>query len=123
MKQPTSRRHFLKVSGAGFAAALGASASPLAGFPATPEDSPTGIMGVRVTDATRKFAQAQSLSWRATEGPAPPGDVISLSPAQKSQEYLGMGGALTDAACTMFNQLSVAAPNCFTKCLILPKWD
>jgi glucosylceramidase len=121
MKNSTSRRNFLKISGAGLTAALGAKASPAEAssgtaargtatpakaFPAGPPESPTGSLAVRVTDAARKFAEAPAVEWRSALAGAPGSDAIMLDPTAKSQEYLGMGGALTDAACYMFNQLS-----------------
>jgi len=61
-----------------------------------------------VTDPSRKFASAPSLNWRKT-GEQPKSDAITLDPDKKFQEYLGIGGAFTDAACYMFNQLSAPA--------------
>jgi glucosylceramidase len=111
MKKSTSRRNFLKITGAGVTAALGAkpalaSAFPAPGTPPQTDESPAGSIAVRVTDATRKFAEAPVLAWSSAEGAAPASDAITLNPDAKSQEYLGIGGAFTDAACYMFNQLS-----------------
>jgi glucosylceramidase len=58
-----------------------------------------------VTSGKDRFAAAP----RATWGPAPeaPGaNQIRLDPSKKFQEVLGFGGAFTDAACYMFNQLA-----------------
>ena len=111
MNNPTSRRHFLKATGASLTAALGArsslsNASPLPASQARPEAPPAGGITVRVTDATRKFAEATPLAWQAATGDTPSVEAITLDPETKSQEYLGIGGAFTDAACYMFSQLS-----------------
>ena len=116
MKNSTSRRNFLKISGVGLTAALGTKATPAEGapgasapakaFPAGPQVSPKGSLTVRVTDSTRKFAEAPAAEWRSALGGAPGNEAIMLDPAAKSQEYLGMGGAFTDAACYMFDQLA-----------------
>jgi glucosylceramidase len=62
-----------------------------------------------VTDTTRKFAVAPSLNWRSAAGAPRKSEAITLDPGKTSQKYLGIGGAFTDAACYMFNQLSVSA--------------
>lgn len=108
MRNPTSRRNFLKVTGAGVAAALGAKASPSAASPARPEESASGSIAVRVTDSTRKFAAAPALEWRPAAG-APRKDAIALDPDNTFQAHLGIGGAFTDAACYMFHQLSASS--------------
>jgi glucosylceramidase len=62
-------------------------------------------ISVWVTSGEERFAAASHLSW----GPAPaaPRAVrIELDPGKKFQEVLGFGGAFTDAACYMFNQLA-----------------
>jgi glucosylceramidase len=73
------------------------------------QEPPTGSIAVRVTDATRKFAMAPSLNWRSAAGAPPKGEAIMLDPGKTSQTHLGIGGAFTDAACYVFNQLSISA--------------
>jgi len=73
------------------------------------QEPPTGSIAVRVTDATRKFGVAPSLNWRSAAGASLKSEAITLDPGKTSQKYLGIGGAFTDAACYMFNQLSVSA--------------
>jgi glucosylceramidase len=94
-----SRRDFFKTT-------AGVAAAGLLSTGAQAQAPPAGSIAVRVTDATRKFAEAPSLAWRSAAGSVPTMDAISLDPMAKSQEYLGIGGAFTDAACYMFNLLS-----------------
>ena len=104
MPKPTTRRSFLKTT-AGAAASLSWKAAPSLGSSATFEEPSPGSIAVRVTDVTRKFKAAPPLNWRSSKA-APNSQAIMLYPGTKFQEYLGMGGAFTDAACYMFNQLS-----------------
>ena len=65
-------------------------------------------ISVWVTSGKDRFAPAPQLSW----GPAPAASragQIRLDPSKKYQAILGFGGAFTDAACYMFNQLSPSA--------------
>jgi glucosylceramidase len=65
-------------------------------------------ISIWVTVGEERFAAAPPAIW----GPAPEtprADQIRLDPAKKFQEILGFGGAFTEAACTMFNQLSAPA--------------
>jgi len=104
MHQQPTRRDFLKTTAAGAIAGAGiAPTSSLSGFVG---ESPSGSIEVRVTDSSRKFAAAPSLQWRPE--PAKGIDFIVLDPIRRFQEHLGIGGAFTDAACTMFYQLSPA---------------
>lgn len=107
MPRPTTRRSFLKTT-AGAAASLNWKASPSLGSRVGFEAPPFGSIAVRVTDANRKFGAAPPLNWRTSKG-APTSQAITLHPGRKFQEYLGIGGAFTDAACYMFSQLSVSA--------------
>lgn len=109
MSKLTSRRRFLEISSAGLTATLGAKASHSAEFPARSEQPLTDSIEVRVTDASRKFAVAPAIQWRSAAAAQPNSDVIELDVSKKLQEYLGIGGAFTDAACYVFNQLSVSA--------------
>jgi glucosylceramidase len=109
MPNSTSRRNFLKITGMGLTAALSGKPSSSQASPAAPDEAPAGSVKVRVTDATRKFTPAPSLNWRAATGAPPAVEAIALDAAETSQEYLGMGGAFTDAACFMFNELSASA--------------
>jgi glucosylceramidase len=62
-------------------------------------------ISIWVTSGEEHFAPAPRAIW----GPAPetPGaDQIRLDPSKKFQEILGFGGAFTDAACYMLNQLA-----------------
>jgi len=109
MPKPTSRRNFLRITGAGVTATLSVKPSLSQGSSAGLQEPSTGSIAVRVTDATRKFAVAPSLKWRSTAATPPKSEAITLNPGKASQKYLGIGGAFTDAACYMFNQLSVSA--------------
>jgi len=101
MHQPQTRRDFLKTASAGAMAGVGVS-SPKS-LDRLAEESPSGSIEVRVTDSGQKFALAPSLQWRLEPATGP--DLILLDPSRKFQEHLGIGGAFTDAACTMFHQL------------------
>ena len=96
-----SRRNFLKVGAAGVAALRqGAHAfgSPVA---------PKGEIDVRLTAGTARFAPQASIKWQSAAGAS--GDAILLDPTKTYQEVLGVGAALTEAACYMFNQLTPQA--------------
>jgi glucosylceramidase len=57
------------------------------------------------TSGEERFAPAPSAQWAYASGrPAP--DQITLNPDVKFQRILGFGGAFTDAACYMLNQLA-----------------
>ena len=112
-----SRRDFFKTT-------AGVAAAGLLSTGARAQAPPAGSIAVRVTDATRKFAEAPALAWRSAAGSVPTIDAISLDPMAKSQEYLGIGGAFTDAACYMFNLLSDDARAALEKALKMsPKAD
>lgn len=59
-----------------------------------------------VTYGTDRYVAGPKLSWSPASGTA--GDV-RLDPNTRFQDILGFGGAFTDAACYMFNQLSAPA--------------
>jgi glucosylceramidase len=107
MSKDESRRSFLKKSCLTLAAtaAVHAGAEPISDSLSV--DPPKGELAIWVTDGTRRLTQASSLPWRTSA--APPGEnAVVLDPSKKFQEILGFGGAFTDAACYMFNQLSAA---------------
>lgn len=108
MRKRTNRRSFLKATAAGVTATLNLKGAPSTGFSAPSEEPPSGTIAVRVTDANRKFGAAPSLHWRSAAG-GPTTEAIVLEPEKKFQEYLGIGGALTDAACYMFSRLPASA--------------
>src|SRR5260370_7595875 len=93
-----SRRDFLKVSDAGVAAL--SRGTYLFGSPV----APNGEIDVRLTAGTARFAPQASIKWQSQSGVS--GDSIRLDPSKTYQEVLGVGAALTEAACYMFNQLT-----------------
>ena len=100
MTGQSSRRDFLGMSTLGLAAASLAGAGKK-----TPNVG--GEISAWVTSAEERFATAPQVLW----GPVPEipaANQIRLDPSKKFQEVLGFGGALTDAACYMFNQLAPA---------------
>jgi glucosylceramidase len=109
MAGQNSRRDFLGISALGLAAAMApkeavGQAASLAG-PENRTPKAGAEISIWVTSGEERFAPAPGATW----GPAPetPGtDQIRLDPSKKFQEILGFGGAFTDAACYMFNQLS-----------------
>jgi len=97
-----SRRDFLKVSAAGVAAlSQGAYAF---GVPAAPK----GEIDVRLTAGAARFAPQASVKWQSLAGMS--GATILLDPTKAYQEVLGVGAALTEAACYMFNRFASAGP-------------
>jgi glucosylceramidase len=111
MTGQSSRRDFLGISALGLAAAMApkeaaGKAPSMAGAGNTIPKVGAEI-SVWVTSGEERFAAAPRVIW----GPAPetPGaDQIRLDPSKKFQEILGFGGAFTDAACYMFNQLGAS---------------
>ena len=108
MSDTTSRRDFLKISALGLGAMSAAPGTVAAAAPATEMSSPGSDISVWVTAGDKRFAADQSVRWQKAGGKAI-GDTIQLDPSKKFQEILGFGGAFTDGACYMFNQLSSSA--------------
>jgi glucosylceramidase len=108
VNDPTSRRDFLKISALGLGAMTavpGATASTT-----MPEggSSPSSDIAVWVTAGDKRFAADRPIPWQRA-APKVAGDTIYLDPSKKFQEILGFGGAFTDGACYMFNQLAPSA--------------
>ncbi|HTU47580.1 MAG TPA: glycoside hydrolase family 30 protein [Bryobacteraceae bacterium] len=101
-----SRRSLLQLSSLGLlSVAWKGSASAMWRDEASAQD---GIR-VRVTTGAQRFAEGQSLEWRAqTTSQA---DCITVEPGATFQNVLGFGAAFTDAACYTFNRLSPEARN------------
>ena len=93
-----SRRAFLMLTATSLAAMR-------AGYTFGAVENPKGEIAVRLTaGSTARFASQPGLKWQPvgkTSGPA-----ILLDPSKTYQEVLGVGAALTEAACYMFNQLT-----------------
>lgn len=93
-----SRRDFLRLSAAGIAVlspGVRALGSPVA---------PRGEINIRMTAGASRFAPQAAIKWLAGGGRS--GETIVLDPSKTYQEVLGVGAALTEAACYMLNQLS-----------------
>ena len=104
MAPDSTRRDFLKTSGMGMAAlATGNVAAKAASslHAATPK---VGSISVWVTTDDQKMQAGSPASWRKASGAANKIAVV-IDPEKKFQEILGFGGAFTDAACYMFNEL------------------
>jgi len=108
-----SRRNFLEMSALGLAAAAVPDVVP----PASAEEAkpaPASEMlnspqiSIWVTSGEERFAVAPRATWRPAAG-TPANDHLQLNPTIKFQEILGFGGAFTDAACYMLNQLTPPA--------------
>lgn len=96
----TSRRDFVKLS------AIGLAAQAANAFPASLNLFAPGMPGTIstwVTNDKLRYAVGAPLAWKQAAKVS--GDMITLNPAEKFQEILGFGAALTDASCYMFNQL------------------
>ena len=112
MTEQRSRREFLGISALGVVTTLAPkeSAGKLARMVGEGGKAPREgtEISVWVTSGKDRFAAAPQLSW----GPVPAAsraDQIRLDPSKKYQAIMGFGGAFTDAACYMFNQLSPSA--------------
>ncbi|HUJ33481.1 MAG TPA: glycoside hydrolase family 30 beta sandwich domain-containing protein [Candidatus Acidoferrum sp.] len=112
MTNNSSRRDFLGISALGLAAVTApmeltsrtaATSTPEAGAP-----RPGAEISVWITSGDDRFAAAPRARWTPAANAASPGQ-IKLDPAKKFQDILGFGGAFTDAACYMFNQLAPPA--------------
>lgn len=103
MSRNWNRRDFIRVASAGVAAI--AAGKPAATFAKTGSESQgsAGTISVRLTAGAKRFAQELPLTWQPASATA---DAIVLNPTKTYQEVLGFGGAFTDAACYVFNQLS-----------------
>jgi glucosylceramidase len=108
----TSRRNFLGISALGLAGAI----VPKEEFrqaaatngPASKVPNPGAEISVWVTAGDERFATAPPLKWQRVSQTSA-SDRITLDPSKNYQEILGFGGAFTDAACYMFNQLAPPA--------------
>jgi len=95
-----SRRDFLKTSAAGIAVL---SQGHVFGSAAPPKSE----IAVRLTGGSARFAAQPAIPWRSAAGLS--SDTVVLDPTKTYQEVLGVGAALTEAACYMFNQLTPEA--------------
>ena len=105
MSNEQTRRTFLKLSAVGLTATATADLASALGPSSAPP--PAGDISVRVTSGKLRYAAAEGITWHSAGKAA--GNAIVLDPSKKYQEMLGFGGAFTDAACYMFNQLSASA--------------
>ena len=105
MADTTSRRDFLKISALGLGAVSVAPVAVSAPGVNTEITPPTSDIAVWVTAGAQRFASGQPVAWQKGTGKAA-GDIIRVDPSRKFQEILGFGGAFTDGACYMLNQLS-----------------
>jgi glucosylceramidase len=114
MPTKTTRRKFLTSSALGLMATTAAGSLP--GYasnaqanqdtPANSSASASGEINVWVTNDTKRYTRQVPIRWQPASGVA--SNTIVLNQDKKFQQILGFGGAFTDAACYMFNQL--AAP-------------
>ena len=99
-----TRRDFLRIAGAGFAA-LASGTLTQSAYSAV--SAPTQGIRSWVTSKSKKCAEGTALNWSTTAGGSLKSAVeVSLD---KKQEVLGFGAAFTDAACYNFHQLSDSA--------------
>jgi len=104
MSISATRREFLKLSTVGLAGTVTPQFIPaFANSGDTAQAS--GQIEVWTTNQRLRCQKTAALAWRAGTS-SPSGALISLNPEKQFQEILGFGGAFTDAACYMFNQLS-----------------
>jgi glucosylceramidase len=79
---------------------------------------PAGAIAVRQTADTKRFAEEPALKWQPAA--ASSNEAIVLDPSRTYQEMLGFGGALTDAAAYMINQLDAPSREKFLRELYDP---
>lgn len=101
MSNQHTRRRFLKLS------ALGLAATTRTGWASALPLPAEGQISVRVTGGSERYASGPALAWRT--GARGAENSIRIDASKKYQELLGFGAAFTDAACSMFNQLSPEA--------------
>jgi glucosylceramidase len=102
------RHDILKVITASLAAVFPFDKCLTTAFAQPKEPQPDGSITVRVTNADKRYALADSLSWRRSSEKVGTNTIV-LQPDRKLQPILGFGAALTDAACYMINQMPDAA--------------
>jgi glucosylceramidase len=106
MSVETTRREFLRSSALGLAATTVAGTLPW--HQADAEAAPGGEIVPWVTNEKLRFARMDPIRWQPASGPPPEGAIV-LDKDKRFQEILGFGGAFTDAACFLFNQLPLPA--------------
>ena len=112
VKNPSSRRAFIKASALGLGA-LGAGSSAFPSMAALDsispdmpdaEAKPVSDIAVWFTNQKQRFAPGQPIRWQPAST-TPVVDSIRLIEANKFQDILGFGGCFSDAACYVINQL------------------
>ncbi len=104
MPKPRTRRELLTIAAGGLATAGLVDSSRAWGRGVS--GAAEGEIQVRQTFGDKRFAQGTPLRWRTA---AAEGSLIRVEPARTYQEIVGFGGAFTDAACYMINQLAASA--------------
>ncbi len=108
----SSRRDFLGISALSLASTIAPQEAlahiSAAAWPPDQSAKVGGEISAWVTSGDERFAPAPPATWGAARETAG-ADQIHLDPAKKYQQMLGFGGAFTDAACYMFNQLAAPA--------------
>jgi len=104
----TSRREFLRISalGLGTVGTLPGAAAA-AGKPAQAL-KPQSDISIWVTAGDQRFAADKPIPWQKGTSTIS-ATAVQIDPGQKFQQILGFGGAFTDGACYMFNQLGANA--------------
>ena len=92
-----SRRDFLKAGAAGIAVLS-------QGYVFGSAAGSKSEIAVRLTAGSARFATQPAIQWQSAAGFS--SDTVVLDPTKMYQEVLGVGAALTEAACYMFNQLT-----------------
>lgn len=101
--EDVSRRDFLRSGALGLGAAAMLPRTSLASATRLITQATAGPVRVWQTSGSDRHAARPELSWRS--GAARGAEDIVLDPQRQKQEVLGFGGAFTDAATYMFNQL------------------
>jgi glucosylceramidase len=105
MSSESTRRTFLRLSALGLAST--ATSKMVSGLnDEAPNAAPGGKIETWVSDPELRCSKAQAIPWHKTSGNSSEAAIV-LNPGKKFQTILGFGAAFTDAACYMFNQLSV----------------
>jgi glucosylceramidase len=115
-----NRREFLKNTAATAAVAALSRQNALASASWVDGPAPKPEIDVFVTDPLRHHQRGTPLRWNAASSSAASGAVV-IDSSVKSQPILGFGGALTDAACYVINQMPQAARSELLHELFSPK--
>jgi glucosylceramidase len=107
MTDASSRRNFMKTAALGLGAITAYSGPLTSKGTATGGSDPRSEISVWMTAGEKRFEAVSPLHWQKA-GEQISHEVLQLDPQKKYQEILGFGGAFTDSACYMLNEVDAA---------------